>query len=272
MVHIGDIMKEKNNKISVLVVAISSVVIVAVLVFAVFQYININNTNNKYNTLASSVASDITKATDETGITSPSIDENLAENPIDFATLTNQNDEIYSWIYIPNTKVNYPVCQSKTSDNFYLDHDIYKNYSFPGAIYSQSCNQTNYLDRVTLLYGHNMLDGSMFADLHKFSDANFFDKNRYFYVYTPDRKLTYEIASVFIYDDRHIMNSFNFNEDSQFREYLDTISNPRSVTKNVKEGLKLSLEDKILTLSTCLNSGQGRYLLQGVLVNDERTK
>lgn len=267
----GDDMESKNNKISVFVIILSILLILGILLFVVFQFINIKNTNNDYSNIASSYASDITKESN-TEITSPSIDEKLAENPIDFASIKKQNDEIYSWIYIPNTNINYPVCQSKSNDNFYLDHDIYKNYSFPGAIYSQSCNKTDYSDRVTLLYGHNMIDGSMFADLHKYSDADFFNKNKYMYIYTENKKLTYEIASAFIYDDRHIMNSFNFSNDDEFQEYLDTVSNPRSVSKNVREGLSLTTNDKIVTLSTCLNSGQGRYLVQWVLINDERTK
>lgn len=111
-------------------------------------------------------------------VTSPSIDETLADNPIidnpiDFESLQAQNDEIYSWIYIPDTNINYPVCRSNTNDNFYLDHDIYGNYSFSGSIYSQYCNSIYMHDRVTVLYGHNMADGSMFADLYKFTNTDF---------------------------------------------------------------------------------------------------
>ncbi len=141
------------------------------------------------------------------------------------------NPDIYSWIYIPDTNVNYPVAQSEEEDNFYLDHDVYKNYSFPGTIYTQSCNSLSYNDRVTVLYGHNMLNGSMFATLYNFSDKTFFDEHPYFYIYTADRKLTYEVVSAFEYDSRHIMNSFDFKDDAVFR-----------------------------------------YLVQGVLVSDEKTE
>lgn len=65
-------------------------------------------------------------------MTSPSINVKKVENPIDFKSLQQQNSDIYSWIYIPNTNVNYPVLQSHLDDNLYLDHDIYKNYSFFG--------------------------------------------------------------------------------------------------------------------------------------------
>ena len=268
-------MKNKKNVFLTLIIIIFAVIFTFAAVFLVMKYINISDDKNEYSEIASSYSDkvDKTEATASTEITAPAkIDVQLAENPVDFATLKSQNNDIYSWIYIPNTNINYPVCQSALSDNFYLDHDIYKNYSFAGTIYSQYCNKRNYTDRVTVLYGHNMANGSMFADLHKFSDTNFFNKNKYIYIYTPDRKLTYEIVSAFIYDDRHIMNSFDFTDDKVFSEYLDTIQNPRSVSKNVNKEINLTIDDKILVLSTCLNSGEGRYLVQGVLVNDEKTK
>ena len=68
------------------------------------------------------------------------------------------------------------------------------------------------------------------------------------------------------------MNSFDFSKDEVFENYLDSISNPRSLTKSVREGVSLDVNDKIVTLSTCLDVGQGRFLLQGVLSEDELTK
>lgn len=199
---------------------------------------------------------------------------NLAENPIDFKTLKKINKEIFGWIYIPDTHIDYPLLQSTKSDDFYLHSDIYGNYKYAGSLYSEYCNSTEMDDRVTLIYGHNMMDGSMFADLHKFRDTSFFNKHTTFYIYAPKRKLTYKVVSAFEYDSRHIMNTFNFAENKVFKEYLDMIQNPRSVSNNVNTKLnhKLGIKDKIVTLSTCLNSGDGRYLLQGVLVKDEPTR
>ena len=75
-----------------------------------------------------------------------------------------------------------------------------------------------------------------------------------------------------MYDDRHIINSFDFSDDKVYQDYLDSILNPHSIDSNVREGMKLDVNDRILVLSTCLNSGEGRYLVQGVLINDEQTK
>lgn len=265
-------MRKKKNALLISIIVIFALLFVIACTYLVVKSVINYGASNEYSNVASSYASDIS-STDSTEITSPSeINPNLAENPIDFDSLVEKNSDIYSWIYIPETNINYPVCRSATDDNFYLDHDIYGNYSYAGAIFSQFCNSRDYSDRVTVLYGHNMADGSMFANLHKYEDKNYFDENKYIYIYTEDRKLTYEIVSAFVYDDRHIMNSFDFSDDEVYRDYLDSILNPHSVNSNVREGMELDIDDKIIVLSTCLNSGEGRYLVQGVLINDEPTK
>ena len=262
---------KKRHLILLIIVFVFALVLIGIGGYLVYKNINILNSKNEYDNLASSYASGIDNtipvepATDEAGVP-------IVENPIDFDSLAQKNSDIYSWLIIPDTNVNYPVLQSNVNDNFYLDHGIDKNYRFAGSVYSQICNSKDYSDRVTVLYGHNMLDGSMFAHLHKFADKTFFDEHRYMYVYTPDGKLTYEIVSAFLYDDRHIMNSFDFSDDEVFQEYLESVLNPRSLTSNVREGITLDINDKLLVLSTCPNYASGRYLVQGVLINEEQTK
>lgn len=266
-------MKSKKNAVLITIICFFALAFAVACIYLVFKGVQNNKTSDEYNQIASSFAGDVSAVEDSTEITSPSeINTKKAENPIDFDSLTEKNDDIYSWIYIPDTNINYPVCRHATEDNFYLEHDIYKNYSYSGAIYSQFCNDREYNDRVTVLYGHNMADGSMFADLHKFKDKDFFDKNKYMYIYTPDRKLTYEIVSAFAYDDRHIINTFDFSNDAVFKDYLSMIKNPRSVSSNTRDDVLLDIDDKIVVLSTCLNSGEGRFLVQGVLVNDGKTE
>ena len=201
--------------------------------------------------------------------TAPKPKENV-NNPVDFAGLMRLNPEVYSWIYVPDTAISLPVCQSKEDDNFYLSHDVYKDYSFPGAIYSQSMNKTDYSDRVTVLYGHNMANGTMFGNLHMFSDEDFFNSHPYFYVFTKDRKLTYEVISAHPYDSRHIMYSYDFSKDDVFKSWLDNALKPHASFYNARP-VNLDLNSKILVLSTCANSSDGRYLVQGVLINDEKT-
>ena len=189
-----------------------------------------------------------------------------------FKKLLEINPDTVGYLKIDGTAIDYPVVKGKDND-YYLTHDFYGEKSKSGSV-MMDCNCVVSPDGNSgnmVLYGHNMANGSMFATLHRFYDADFFNKNRYIYVYTPDRKLTYEIVSAFEYDNRHIMNSFDFSDDNVFSDYLNMIKNPHSVSVN-KRNTELTTDDKILVLSTCLNSGDGRYLVQGVLKKDEPTK
>ncbi|MGN0452299.1 MAG: class B sortase [Ruminococcus sp.] len=200
--------------------------------------------------------------------------EALPENPVNFKELRSLNPDLYAWIKIPGTAVDYPVAQSSNEDdNYYLHHNYLGNYEFAGTIYSQRHNSKYFIDRVTVLYGHNMLNGSMFASLHDFSDKEFFEENQYIYIYIDGHIFTYQIFASYDYDDRHILNSFNFSDDEVYEQYLYDCLHPHSSNALVREGAELSLEDKILTLSTCTNYNSNlRFLVQGVLIDDQRTK
>ncbi|WP_165055284.1 MULTISPECIES: class B sortase [unclassified Adlercreutzia] len=202
------------------------------------------------------------------------------KNPIDFAALQEENSDVCAWIYIPGTEVNLPVLQNRIADNYYLVHDVHGNESELGAIYSQSINSTDFTDPVTVLYGHTFevnqsWRDKMFGTLHNFEDAEFFDSHPNFYIYTPTQILTYEIASAYEYDNRHIMNSFDFSDPAVVQEYYDYVVNPDSMVKNVREGEQLVAgEDSIIQLSTCTRPANdaARYLVTGVLVNEQSTE
>ncbi len=201
--------------------------------------------------------------------------ENKVKNPIDFKKLQKNNDELYAWLKVPGTKVDYPIVQSKKDDSFYLKHSaLDKSWLSSGAIYTEMINSTDFTDRVTVIYGHNGYSDTMFTTLHRFEDSEFFDSHDKFYIYLPDAKLTYKIVSAFKYDDRHIMNSFLFEHDDVFDEFLQMIQNPEQGVKNVRKDLdrSLTITDNIVVLSTCIkNQTSKRYLVCGVLVSNEKT-
>ena len=199
--------------------------------------------------------------------------EELPQNPIDFNELQKKNEDIYAWITIENTQVDYPIVQAyEEDDGFYLNHNINKQYDINGSIYTERANSLDFSDSNTVIYGHNMLDGSMFQNLHKFRDKKFFDENKYIYIYTKGHILKYEIFAAYKSDNRHILNSYDFTKDGVFKEYLKKAQNPPSLEVNRRD-LNLSENDKIITLSTCIgNETQYRYLVQGVLINDTITK
>lgn len=198
----------------------------------------------------------------------------LPANPINFAEIQEKNPDVCAWIQIPGIDIiDYPIMQSsvEADDNYYLDHDINGDARRAGSIYIQKLNHKDFTDQNTLIYGHNMLNGTMFGQLKKFRNRAFFDENRTIFVYTPDQILEYEIISAFVYDDRHIMNSFNFNIENECQEFFDECVNPTSFTKQVLDGAELTTADKIITLSTCTSNDSERYLVIGKLVKSTKT-
>ncbi len=198
----------------------------------------------------------------------------LPSNPIDFDAIQAENPDVCAWIQMDGIEViDYPIMQSdaETDDNFYLDHDMNGASKRAGSIYIQKLNSKEFVDSNTLIYGHNMLNGTMFGQLKKFRNKEFFNENRNIYIYTPGHILKYEIISAFVYDDRHILNSFNFDAEDERQQFFNECLNPTSFTKQVLEGATLDVNDKIITLSTCTSNDSERYLVIGKLVSDTQT-
>ncbi len=200
---------------------------------------------------------------------------NLPENPVDFVELKTKNPDIYAWVSIPGTKVDVPILQSTVDDNFYLDHNADGDYAIEGAAYTQRANATDFSDPVTMVYGHQVQNGSMFTTLHYFEDKTFFDEHDVMYIYTPGHILTYRIVAAYQYDDRHVLNSFDFSKPEVVREYFDSVLSPASMLVNVRDGVVLADDDKIVQLSTCMdavNRDHTRYLVTGVLIDEQQTQ
>ncbi len=204
---------------------------------------------------------------------SPSSQEaTLRDNPIDFAAIRADNEDVCGWITVPDTQIDYPILQSsRDNDDFYLDHNLKGNYDINGSIYIQRINSYDFSDPNTVIYGHNMRNGSMFQNLHHFRDHEFFLSHDTFYIYTPHHILTYRIFAAYRYDNRLILNSFDFSDKEEYQRYLDACLNPASMIRDVREGVSVTTDDRIVTLSTCINDARYRYLVQGVLIDDEET-
>ena len=198
----------------------------------------------------------------------------LVDNPIDFRELQLANSDVYAWVYVPETNVNLPVVQHPSDDFYYIDHNVDRESSYEGSAYTQRCNALDFSDPCTVIYGHNNVDGQMFSTLHFFENEEFFDAQTEFYIYTPGHILRYEIVSAFMYDNRHILNSFDFTNEESRMKFFDTVVSPDSLVMNVAEGASLDADDQVVVLSTCMSDGDTinrRYLVCGKLVEDTLT-
>uniref|UniRef100_UPI004057025E class B sortase n=1 Tax=Agathobacter sp. TaxID=2021311 RepID=UPI004057025E len=185
---------------------------------------------------------------------------------LDWEYLWEQNEDIYAWIYIPGTNVDYPILQHPTDDAYYLEYNLDGSKGYPGCIYTEGINSKDFSDYNTLIYGHNMKNGTMFADLHNFKDETFFKEHRYMFVYLPDEILVYDIFAAYKFTDAHIWYTYDCASAEGFGEYIDMVYGEYGNAGNFREDVTVTNEDRIITLSTCIG-GQSdkRYLVQGVL-------
>ncbi len=195
------------------------------------------------------------------------VDDTVYCDPVyDFDELHAQNEDIYAWIEIPGTKVDYPVLQSET-DNYYLNRNVDNSTGYPGCIYTNACNQKDFSDYITVLYGHNMKNKTMFGSLHSFEDEDFFNENDKIYVYTEDRRLTYEIKEAVKYTNAYIQVEYALDKLEDRDLFLEDLSQYLdSSVAHEREDITIDDESKLIVLSTCV-AGQSdhRYLIVGVL-------
>ena len=195
---------------------------------------------------------------------------NYVETPVDFVELKKENSDIYAWIDIPGISVGYPILRRENDNSYYLTHTVDEKKSVYGSIYTEDYNDMDFADFNTVIYGHNMKNGTMFGKLKKYRDKTFFEQNPYINVYMPGRIMKYQIFAAYVWDDRHILLSFDFSDESVREAYIDMIFSTRKMNANINSDLKVTKDDRIITLSTCTNNKEERYLVQGVLIYDSR--
>ena len=205
----------------------------------------------------------------ETAETETASQEN-AVIPVKFEELQAVNPDVYAWITVPGTEIDYPILQHASDNSYYLMHNIDGSYGYPGCIYTENLNSKDFTDNNTVIYGHNMKNGSMFAQLHKFEDPDFFHENREVLIYLPDEILHYTIFAAHIYDDRHLLYSFDFSDPDVYEKYLQSVFDTRDMSANIDKEMTVTKDDKIITLVTCIGSQpNNRLLVQAVLTDRE---
>lgn len=196
----------------------------------------------------------------------------IPDKEVDFADLQeNTSGDIYAWIHIPDTQIDYPVLQHPTDNTYYLNYNLDGSRGYPGCIYTEDYNSKDFTDPNTVVYGHNMKNGTMFAGLHRYSDSEYLEEHPYVYIYTEDGLLVYEIFAAYESDDEHILYAHDgFEDEKVFGKYIEEIFGVRSMGSVLKEDAEVTPQSRILTLSTCIsNRPDNRFLVQGVLLNGE---
>lgn len=181
---------------------------------------------------------------------------------VDFAALQAQNPEAAGWIYCPNTVINYPIAQ--TEDNFtYLDHLLSGEMNANGTIFIDCQNAKDFSDKNTLVYGHNMNDGSMFASLRNYRDAAYYPEHPCLYISTPEKNFRLDLFAGLVTAPDSYVYARQFDADEQFLAYVESAKAESTFQSDVEVGI----EDRICVLSTCTYEfNDARYVVIGKLV------
>lgn len=179
---------------------------------------------------------------------------------VDFNGLKAINPEVIGWIQIEGTSISYPIMKGKDND-YYLKHTFEGNYNAAGSIFIDYTNNSNFEDCNTIIYGHNMKNGSMFGHLKKFAeDQETYNKSKYFWILTPDKNYRYEIISAYTTGVNSDTYTLFKGPGDEFQSYLETIKGYSEIQTDPGE---LTIKDKIVTLSTCTGNESTRFVVQG---------
>ncbi len=194
-------------------------------------------------------------------------DNELEENAlqIDFEKLKSTNEDIIAWITIDNTYINYPILQSSTEDEYYLRKDIYKKYSVSGSIFVDSQTNSEFNDDNTIIYGHNMKNERMFANLHKINNGNLgTDIN--VKIYTEDNLITYKVFASYSIEPTEELIRKNFLNQSDKENYINNAIKKSNIKFDVSAE-NINYENKIVTLITCDNNNKRRVVVHAIQEN-----
>jgi len=181
----------------------------------------------------------------------------------DFEYLKDVNSDVVGWIQIPGTRIDYPVVQG--SDNeFYLTHTVSGEEYSAGAIFLDAAIEDGLSDRNPILHGHNTKSGAMFSRLNRYRKQSFWEAHRYVYITTPEGRGVYEIFSAYETEPDSDNYYFGFEADDVFQEYLDRVRSQSFYDT----GVSVTKDDFIVTLSTCANNVELRFVVHAKRVEN----
>lgn len=237
--------KEKKSKKRNFFVIIIELILLCAIAFSGYKIVLWLKDNNENNTIKDDLESIVITTSEEGKEESGMLD---AKNfNINFFKLQQTNNDTIAWVKVNNTSIEYPVV--KTTDNdFYLNHNLYKNINGAGWVFADYRNKFDGTDKNIILYGHNRKDGSMFGTLKDTQTKKWYENpdNKNIVFLTPDEKYNYEVFSAYTIqnEDYYITTSFKQGEFGKFVNRLKS----RSV---YDFGVEVGEDDQILTFSTC---------------------
>ena len=260
--------EQKKKKKSDVLLTIALIVAIAVFCYAAFNlyhiYTEYKKGTDEYNQIEEMAVTE--RDADSAEVAGP----NAQLKPpieVDFDKLKSVNEDVVGWIYVDALPdISYPIVKGKDNQT-YLHQTYEKNYNFAGTIFVDYENSGDFSDCNTLVYGHNMKNGSMFGHLKKFrEDDKLYKQDKYFWILTPERNYRYEIITAYTTGVNSDTYTLFKGPGEEFEKYLETI---KGYSEIQTDDTDLTIKDKIVTLSTCTGNESTRFVVQGKRVDAE---
>ena len=186
---------------------------------------------------------------------------NQEEFSLDWDQLLAVNKDTVAWLRDPDTVINYPVAQG-ADDEFYLHHLITGESDFKGCLFMAAANNRKFKDFNTIIYGHNMKDGSMFHSLVEYRDPKYYEKHRVIQLYTPKKTYNLEVFAAMEIPSDSPLYKINFASDDERADYLNDIE----AASDLDTDVVTTVQDHIVMLSTCAyDFKEARMVVYGVM-------
>ena len=208
----------------------------------------------------------------ENDVSNDEIEEKY-QSPIDFEMLWEINTEIVAWIEIKDTQIDYPVLFFDGNESYYVNHDFYKNRTDHGSIFfGKESGIQDSAKYYRIIYGHHMMDGTMFADLIKYRDKKFTEEHSKITLYWGDSQTDYQVVAVFTSDvSADLQDGFYYSEHLE-RNHFNYTYMKTEISKRQLFTLETDWteEDELLLLSTCeYSTPNGRLVVVAKALNEE---
>lgn len=166
---------------------------------------------------------------------------------IDFDALKKINPDVVSWITIPGTNIDYPLLQGK-DNNQYLHKDMEGRDSAAGAIFLDYGDKADLSSRHNIIYGHHMKNGTMFKDIVKYKDQQYFDEHQDIILYTPDREIHLKALAAVVANPDAIRRKIDFQSWEEFTSYIEEMTQDSNAFATVPKGTAIR---RLYSFVTC---------------------
>lgn len=190
-------------------------------------------------------------------------EESEIPKAVDFDKLHEISEDAVAWLYAPDTKINCVVAQSEDND-YYIHRLLDGRTADSGTLFADCYNSPDFSDWNTIIYGHNMKNGTMFKTLIYYRDPGYYEEHPVMYLYTPDHRYKLELVAGYttsIYDRIYKVPATKQERDEMINSALRV--------STFASGVTVGDEDRLVTLSTCsYDYEDARYVVIGRLVEE----